>query len=167
MLHWIVGRCKTERDMRIWLGGSGEQKEHKPLNFNFLSKAPVAIVIPILLVIVALGTLSTKGMNWAVDFAGGTEVEVKFAQPVNSSDLEDAARKAGISDVTIQALGGGKQQYLLRFDRDEIKASGKTNGMSGERTISVDSRTDNFKTNLMTDLSSAAPEILRVDYVGP
>ena len=167
MFDWIVARCKTEREMRIWLGGSAEHKEHKPFQFNFLSKAPLAIGLPVLLVALSLITLSTKGMNWAVDFAGGTEVEVKFSQPVDSSDLEDAARKAGISDVTIQALGGGQKQYLLRFDRDEMKAASQANGMSSERSISVDSRTDKFKANLMTDLSSAIPEILRVDYVGP
>ena len=167
MFDWIVGRCKTERDMRIWLGGSAEQKEHKPLHFNFLSKAPIAIGLPLLLVALSLITLSTKGMNWAVDFAGGTEVEVKFAESVNAANLEEAARKAGINDVTIQALGGGQKQYLLRFDRDEMKANAQATGMSSERTISVDSRTDKFKANLMADLSRANPEILRVDYVGP
>ena len=168
MFDWIIARCQTEKDIRVWLGGSTEHKEHKPLNFNFLGKAPGAIGITALIVVVSLAAWSSKGMNWGVDFAGGTEVEVKFAQPVTSAQLDDAARKAGISDVTIQALGGGKLQYLLRFDRDESKASGaQANNMASERTISVDSRTDKFKANLLSDLSSASPEILRVDYVGP
>ncbi len=168
MFDWVVSRCKSEREIRSWLGGSSEQKVHKPLNFNFLGKAPMAIALPLVLVVASLGTLSTKGMNWAVDFAGGTEVEVKFAQTVTSAQLVDAARKAGIDDVTVQALSGGKQQYLLRFDRDEKKSTGaQASAMSSEQTINIDSRTDRFRANLMADLSSANPEILRVDYVGP
>ncbi|MEY4632561.1 MAG: hypothetical protein RIQ81_2681, partial [Pseudomonadota bacterium] len=166
MFDWIVSRCTTEQDTRLWLGGSVTSKEHKPLKFNFLGKAPVAIAVPILIVLISLGALATKGMNWAVDFAGGTELEVKFSQAVTSTQLEQAATKAGISDVTVQALGGGSQQYLLRFDRDEKKAA-TGDVMAKERTISVDSRTDKFKANLASDLAAASPEILRVDYVGP
>jgi preprotein translocase SecF subunit len=105
-------------------------------------------------------------MNWAVDFAGGTEMEVKFTQPVTSAQIEDSARKAGIADLTIQALGGGTQQYLLRFDRDEKKTA-STDKMATEQSISVDNRTDKFKANLAADLAAARPEILRIDYVGP
>lgn len=168
MFDWIVARCKTEKEIRLWLGGSATATTHKQLNINFLGKAPAAIALTGLIVVASLVTLSTKGMNWAVDFAGGTEMEVKFAQTVSSQQLEEAARKAGIDDITVQALGGGNQQYLLRFDRDEKKPSGaQANNMAAEMTINVDSRIDKFKSNLLTGLSSSGPEILRIDYVGP
>lgn len=168
MFDWVLSRCKSEKEIRKWLGGAAEGKAYKPFNINFLGMAPAALTVPVLLVVVSLGMLASKGMNWAVDFAGGTELEVRFSSDVNSADLDAAAKSAGINDITIQALGGGKTQYLLRFDRDEVKPSGaQASSAANEQTINVDSRTDRLKANLQSSLTAANPEILRVDYVGP
>ena len=177
MFDIVISRCKSERDIRVWLGGTAEPKQYAQFNLNFLGMAPKAVVFTGVLVVAIIGTSLFRGINWAVDFAGGTEIEVGFSEVVTAAQLDDAAKKAGIADVTIQALGGGQKQYVLRFDKDEHKkpaASETTSAASIESAASpesgapiMDTRTQNLQKILREDLASASPEILRVDFVGP
>jgi len=47
---------------------------------NFMGKSKMAMVISIVLVLSSYALLLTKGLNFGVDFAGGTIVQVKYAK---------------------------------------------------------------------------------------
>jgi len=53
--------------------------------FNFMGKSKLAMVLSIVLVLSSFLILATKGLNYGVDFAGGTIVQVKYntAAPID------------------------------------------------------------------------------------
>jgi protein-export membrane protein SecD/preprotein translocase SecF subunit len=181
MFDIVISRCKSERDIRVWLGGTAEPKQYAQFNLNFLGMAPNAVIFTGVLVVAIIGTSLFRGINWAVDFAGGTEIEVGFSENVSASQLEESAKKAGIGDITIQALGGGQKQYVLRFDKDAHKKPDATEAAPTDAAVGstsdaasatpgapvMDVRTQNLQNFIKQDLASATPEILRVDFVGP
>ncbi len=54
--------------------------------FNFMGKSKIAMVFSIILVLASYALLATKGLNYGVDFAGGTIVQVKYdtAAPIDT-----------------------------------------------------------------------------------
>jgi len=46
--------------------------------FNFMGKSKIAMVFSIILVLASYALLATKGLNYGVDFAGGTIIQVKY-----------------------------------------------------------------------------------------
>jgi SecD/SecF fusion protein len=60
------------------------------VNINFLSKRKVAYIISGALLLVALGSLGTRGLNLGVDFQGGRSFQVRFDQAVNVADIANS-----------------------------------------------------------------------------
>ncbi len=145
----------SDAEVRRWLGSGGTDSWAK--NFDFLKWSNAAIGLGLVVALVAIVTMATKGMNWSVDFAGGTEVELRFPNNVDSGVLRDAGQKAGISDMSVQALGGSATHYLLRFE----KAVAAGDGEAQEAAI-ID-----FQNKFKAALSEHNPDILRMDFVGP
>lgn len=155
-----IYNARTEDDMRKWVGAgyAGIFGKRTP-RFDFMRYAPHFGAACALAIIGMFAIVSTKGMNWSVDFAGGTEVEVKFSQDISTSRLEQVAKASEIEELSIQAIGGKREQFVLRFDN---KSTG-----AGTQPATSDPRAQAFQRNLTAQLSDAKPEVLRVDYVGP
>lgn len=60
------------------------------VKIDFLTKRKVAYVISGVLLVVALGSLGTRGLNLGVDFQGGRSYQVRFDQDVNVADISKA-----------------------------------------------------------------------------
>jgi preprotein translocase subunit SecF len=78
-------------------------------NVNFLGMRKVSIGIAVLLMIVSIALLATRGLNYGLDFTGGISAEVNYQQPVSVSDVREALAKAGMEHAVVQSLGGTKE----------------------------------------------------------
>lgn len=67
-------------------------------------RKPMAI-ISLLVVLVGLGSLLTRGLNLGQDFTGGTSAEINFAQAVDQEAVRKALAAAGFHDAIVQHLG--------------------------------------------------------------
>lgn len=76
--------------------------------FIALSISGVVIVIGILNMTVG------KGLNYGIDFAGGTLVRVIFRDEVPISEVRQSLRNAGIVNNRIQEVGNSKREYIIR-----------------------------------------------------
>ncbi|MEO6065913.1 MAG: protein translocase subunit SecF, partial [Lysobacterales bacterium] len=81
----------------------------KETNFDFMGWRRVAVGVSIFLMIASLALLATRGLNYALDFTGGTLVEVEFAEPVAVADVRSALGAAGFEDAMVQSLGGARE----------------------------------------------------------
>ncbi len=59
-------------------------------NFNFLGMRKKAYVISAILIVVSLGSLTFRGLNYGVDFTGGRTFLVRFDQDVTVTDVRNA-----------------------------------------------------------------------------
>ncbi len=148
----------TDRQVRTWLGSGGLSEGAKPWNFNFLRWGFPVTVAGVLLAVATLSFIGFKGgLNWSVDFAGGTEMEVFFDKDVNTQQIRDVMPSANID---IQKLDGSTKKYVMRFDKDD-------KSQEAGALASVDSNAKSFQTALETKLADAGPKVQRIDYVGP
>ena len=70
----------------------------------FMKIKGIVEILCLIGVIASIVSMSTKGLNWGLDFTGGIVIETKYTQPVDLDDVRKAYASVGIEGVT-QALG--------------------------------------------------------------
>src|SRR3546814_11187978 len=82
-------------------------------NVNFMRLRWVSIAIAVLLAVAALAAIGFKGFNYALDFTGGTLVEMHFASPANVDHVREPLVTAGYDGAQAQTTGRGRPQTLV------------------------------------------------------
>lgn len=109
-------------------------------NFQVMYRTKwVALAFSAFMTISALVIIGVKGFNYGIDFAGGTSVEVRFAQEPHVEALRSALDTAGLVGVTIQRLGQvGDNDVLIRVERDiRHETAGHEGGDVSERVLAA------------------------------
>jgi len=86
---------------------------NKQKMINFTSLRTPALIFSILLIIVSLGALFTKGLNMGVDFTGGTVIEIGYPEATEVEPIRTALTAAGY-DAQVQHFGSAKD-VLIRI----------------------------------------------------
>ncbi|OZB60355.1 MAG: protein translocase subunit SecF [Lysobacterales bacterium 13-68-4] len=97
-------------------------------NVNFLGLRKYTIGLAALLMIVSVGLIFTKGLNYALDFTGGISVEVSYPQPTDVGQVRAALQKHGFENPLVQSLGGSRQMSIrlqAKEDTSDASAAGK------------------------------------------
>jgi preprotein translocase subunit SecF len=74
-------------------------------NYNFMRVGRASLIVAFLIMVVAFGAMATKGFNYALDFTGGTVVELRFEQPVDSDTVRKALTTKGFESPLVQSFG--------------------------------------------------------------
>jgi preprotein translocase subunit SecF len=80
----------------------------------------------VLSAVVVLGSIALvmfRGLNLTVDFTGGVEMEVEFAQPVDLERARAALKEAGLEEFQVQNFGTTANDLLVRLPPVERGAS--------------------------------------------
>lgn len=112
-----------------------------------------------LLVLLALVYLGVRGVTWGIDFLGGTEVQVKFENPVKIDELRVLVEKEGLINPGLQGFGDDKE-YIVRFQLP-------TKGTEKEINLAIKNSVEHLKASINTTFAAQKPEFRRVDSVGP
>ena len=73
-------------------------------------------IISLILVILSLGLLIFKGLNYGIDFKGGTLIELRSSDNnINVSNLRDNLNQMDLGDVSVKKFGND-QDYLIKFE---------------------------------------------------
>jgi preprotein translocase subunit SecF len=116
----------------------------------FMSYGKITTSISLVTFILAVFFLSTKGLNFGVDFSGGTVLEAHFAQPVDMNSVRSGLEEIGFHDA--QAQNFGSSQDVL------IQVPVKANTSSASISESVLGK--------LKAIDGTA-EMRRVEFVGP
>ena len=86
---------------------------------DFVKYRRIAVTISLVVnALILIGALVWPGLNYGVDFAGGTELQIRFNKPVSAADVRDEVSKAGFGEPTVQEYGSkGENQFLVRVER--------------------------------------------------
>jgi len=71
----------------------------------FMSYARVTTIISLVTFILAVAALGVKGLNFGVDFTGGTVMELTYPQQADIHKIRATLEKAGYSDASVQNFG--------------------------------------------------------------
>ncbi len=127
--------------------------------FDFVGKVGLFGGVSALLVVLSLVYLGVHGISWGIDFKGGTEMQVKFAEPVTIHQVRQVAEKLNLGEVGVQGFGE-QSEYVIRFQGHQGKTDKETNEFLNESIAKL-------KEAVTTELGSFKPDIRRVDTVGP
>jgi len=77
----------------------------KKTDFNFMSKRKIAAVFSILLLLSSITSLLMQGLNFGIDFTGGTMIELSYKEEVKLESVRSTLEKNGYGDAIVQNFG--------------------------------------------------------------
>ena len=117
--------------------------------FNFSSKFRVANIFSLILFATSLLFIFLKGLNYGIDFKGGTLIELR-ASSTGASEIRTALNKMDLGDVNVKNFGQ-EGDYLIKVEQKEN---------DGNKIIPQIK--ENLSDNLNTEIN-----FRRVENVGP
>lgn len=122
----------------------------------FMRHALVFNVISLLTFLLAIFFLATKGLNFGVDFTGGTVLEVNYQQAADLQKIRGQLEEIGYRDASVQNFGTSRDVLIRLPARETDKSVEKSAGS----TLS-----DNVMRILKADVPDV--ELRRTEFVGP
>ena len=117
--------------------------------YDFMSKRFAFLGLSSFLIIASIVLLLTKGLNFGIDFVGGTIVQVKYEQTAPINQLRDILKETKYSNAVISEFGSANEVV--------IRITGSTSDL-----------TNDIADEMHTVLAPSGKfEIRRVDMVGP
>ncbi len=118
--------------------------------FNFMGKSKLAMILSIVVVLSSFALLATKGLNYGVDFAGGTIVQVKYNTTAPIDAMREKLKTNELFDNASITEFGSPDEVVIRMKT----STGNVTTDVGDVTREALKGTGEF-------------EIRRVDIVGP
>lgn len=119
-------------------------------NIPFMSYGRYTTTISLATFILAVFFIATKGLNFGVDFTGGTVMEVHYAEAADLNNVREQLSDMGLQDALVQNFGSSHDVLL--------QVSLKQNTVGA-----------NLSELILSKLQEQDPsvEMRRVDFVGP
>lgn len=118
---------------------------------NFMRFKWPALMLSAFLVLGSLGLLAVKGINWGLDFTGGTVIEAGFAESADLTQIRSVLAERGYPDAVVQYFGSSRDVAIRIAPREGIEQS----------------RIANEILSALSQTSTAAVEMRRIEFVGP
>lgn len=91
----------------------------KNLNVDFLSKRKSFYIFSATLFLLGLINIAFRGLEFGIDFLGGSEIALEFQQPVKIVELRDFVNKIGLGELELKTFGSDRA-ILMRTELQEI-----------------------------------------------
>ncbi|MEE9578203.1 MAG: protein translocase subunit SecF [Gemmatimonadota bacterium] len=125
----------------------------KDAKYSFMAGRRRAYIASAVLIGIGIASIALHGgLEYGVDFTGGTLVQVEFNEQMNAADLRSVVEEAGFAGAAIQSFGG-EREYLIRLQTfEEIAGQGEV-----ERVLDA----------LSAEFGEDGYTVQRVEAVGP
>ncbi|NBB93169.1 MAG: protein translocase subunit SecF [Gammaproteobacteria bacterium] len=118
---------------------------------NFLRFSNVALMLSALVLIAGIVSLSVRGLNFGLDFTGGTLIELHYPEAPELSEVRQALENEGFDEFVVQTFGTARD-IVVRIPVGE----------DGETSADVSTRVLETLSGQMANI-----EMRRVEFVGP
>ncbi len=123
----------------------------KETKFRFMARRWQAVIFSAVLLLLSLGSMALRGLEFGIDFTGGTLIEVGYPKAVELQEVRGALSQAGFRSAVVQHFGTAKDVLVRiapRADIDKAELSSKV-----LRTLN--------------DAAGTELDMRRVEFVGP
>lgn len=120
-------------------------------NINFMGQRYIAMVFSLFLIVASFAGLWIKGLNFGIDFTGGTLIEVSYPTPVDLKKMRTDLTEAGYGEGVVQHFGSAEDVLIRIAPREGMNSAQLSN-------------------QVMDALDEASEEeitLRRVEFVGP
>ena len=116
----------------------------------FMKYGKLTTFISLATFILAVFFLVTKGLNYSVEFTGGTVMEVEYAQGAEVDKVRDSLNSLQLGEIQVQALGTNKH-LMIRLPNK----AGTTSAQLSNQTMDILKKQD------------ASAKLRQVEFIGP
>jgi len=120
-------------------------------DYDFMGRARLAGIISGSLLLIAIGAILIRGLNFGVDFTGGYTIEVSYASAPDLNNVRSTLASAGIPDAQVQAFGSSTEVLIRLAPREGLDGPGVSSDVL----------------DALTPTSETPIEMRRVEFVGP
>jgi len=92
------------------------------LNIDFMGKRKIFYILSASIFLLGLLNIIFRGLQFGIDFKGGTEIVVKFEEPIKIAELRDNLKSTGLGEVEIKTFGDNSGA-LIRTELQELPAN--------------------------------------------
>ncbi|HJV07987.1 MAG TPA: protein translocase subunit SecF [Chromobacteriaceae bacterium] len=116
----------------------------------FMSYGRLTTAISLVTFILAVVFLVIRGLNFSVEFTGGTVMEVQYQQSANLSDIRNRVDALKMGEATVQSLGTSRDVMIRLPSRQGVSSA-------------------QLSEKVMSQLKAATPDVQlrKVEFVGP
>jgi len=118
---------------------------------NFMGQRKIALIFSSILIVASIVSLSTRGLNFGLDFTGGTLIEVGYPSAPNTNDVRENLANAGFDSI-VQTFGAATDIVVRIPPGDDEESNAE------------------LSTRVLAALSQGVEgeiEMRRVEFVGP
>ena len=118
---------------------------------DFMARRKIALIVSAILIVLSIFSLTTRGINFGLDFTGGTLIEVSYPEAPDLASVRDALTDAGYIGFTVQTFGTARD-IVARIPADAAAEEGA-----------------DISTDVLAALATVdeGMEMRRVEFVGP
>lgn len=120
-------------------------------NINFMGHRKLWLILSVVVAVVSVVSLSTRGLNFGLDFTGGALIEVSYPTAPDLAEVRATLAENGFSDAMVQPFGTAREIVVRLQSEDNEQASAE------------------ISTQVLAALAKVDPdvEMRRVEFVGP
>jgi preprotein translocase subunit SecF len=119
-------------------------------NINFMSRRRIWYLVSATVILVGMVSLFIKGVDFGIDFLGGTEIIVQFRDAVSIGDVRTAMDRIGFGKAEIKTFGDPRDILVRTVEQ-------------GEGSVVA----DKIRGGLTNQFPQNAFEVLKEDKIGP
>lgn len=118
---------------------------------NFMGQRKLAAAFSVVLIVLSIGSLAVRGLNFGLDFTGGTLIELSYSQAPELNSVRGTLTEIGFEEFTVQTFGSARD-IVVRIPADDTGESGA-----------------DLSTRVLEALAEDNPDVdlRRVEFVGP
>src|SRR6056297_1477614 len=127
-------------------------------NWDFFKRWRLSLGLSAVLIVIAGGSFLLQGLNYGIDFRGGTTIRTEAVQPVDIGAYRDAIQPLQLGDISITEV------FDPTFEDDQNVAMIRIQAQEGQESVSAD-----VIAEVETALQAVAPDLkfTSVESVGP
>lgn len=120
------------------------------LSFEFMNKRKIAFAVSIAFILISITSIFLRGLNFGIDFTGGTLVEVGFDSAVEVADIRTTLQSGKFDDAIVSHYGS-TSDVLIRIP---VRTDQSMSALSNEVIATLESAFE-------------SATLRRVEFVGP
>lgn len=117
---------------------------------DFMAQRKWAALISSILFLLSITSLLMNGLNWGLDFTGGTQIQLHFEEAPDLNQIRNQLQTVGYTDTTVINYGTSKDVLVTLVPKKEAN-------------------TDNSRDEIVKQITQLMPtaKVQQVDYIGP
>lgn len=119
---------------------------------NFMAQRKWAAIVSLILFLFSIGALLVHGLNWGLDFTGGTQIQLSYPQEANLTQIREQLEKAGYPEAVVMSYGTSKDVLVTLVPKD--------------KSVTLDSA---GQAKVVKEVTDALPDakVDQVNFIGP